>query len=724
MAFNPDAYLAQKAQEQTPQPSGNSGGFNPDAYLASKTTQTTSPEEPGQLEALARSAGTGLTLGAEPAIAGAGAALGAGLAPGASWDDIVKAYKANRDSENAANAAAVKAHPVTSFVGNLAGSIPLALATAGLGEIAEAPAVLSKLPSGVLGLGKAVGTGAAYGAANAVGSGISAGKDAGQIGADAVNDSLAGGLTGGVLHGAFGVGKGVAGAIGDSDTYNNFVNAVKHTMDGVKITGRSAGEGVKNIVADAAENLGLGLRDTNKSTGATLGNVRRAMTDAGETRNTQPTLASIKTAIDSLNKSEDPEAAKDAAFLQNYYDNLSKGKEQDLTTNDIIPEKTIAGKASAQDKIDAATAAMEAKENALPKGVQTQVVPSTDDAGNPFLNILKSTPGEEEGYPNQTISKTLPNTPGVPDQVIPSRLGPDNTQQIRVPSFDPNETPFSKANDIKQTLTQYGGNTEVASPLKTQQAQNMMSGAGKGLNDDILQNPTSGEGPLTQIGQATKDTRLSYDALKTLGLDDTDFQRNPISGEMELTDSADRTLKNRVRQIGAGNDTSAGQNASDQLDKAMDILGQIDPQKAQALNAGVQRAAEINNLYRTGQGALFSKGSLLRTLPVQAGALVGTGLRESGLGTVGSYAGKVVSNVVKGVSNGAISAGAKALNATGNPTAMKLASELATTASKTGAAKNAALFSLMQQPGYRELLKKHVTGLVDDDQNSSTGDSQ
>lgn len=568
----------------------------PQAFNWDKHPEVTSPEEPGQLEAFARGAGSGLTLGAEPAIAGAGSGALAALSPGASWDDIVKAYKATRDSEKGANDKASAAHPVTSMAGNLVGGLPLALLTDGATELGAAG-----------GAAKAAQSGAILGAGAGAGNAISEGKGLSDTAKDAITGAGTGMLTGAALHGAMGAGKELA----NTEAAQNFAKAFKYGTQGTDLVTKAGGKAAQEGISDASQALGMGLRDANKSAGAQLGAVRQAMQAGGQTVDTSPTISGIQKAISNLNASADPDAASDAAFLQKYMDNLTKG------------------------------------------------------------------------------SSTAENPIGI----------------------NPDTTNFDTANQMKQTLTRFGGNAGNNAPLKTNEATNAMSGLAKDLNGNILGSPV-GEGPATQLASATNDSKLSYGALKSLGLDDSDFSRNPLTGEMELNQDADQSLKNKLRQLGRGPDTQAGQNSSDRINNALEQLQQIDPEAAQRLRPQVQQAAEQNALYQKGQGNLLTKSGLLSTAPVQVGNRLGnTGLAQ-GASKVASFAGDTIANAVKGVSNSDLVQGAKSMMATGSPTAYKLASQVADAASKTGTARNAALFSLLQQPGYRDLVKTHIPGLA------------
>jgi hypothetical protein len=130
MDFDPDKYLASKAQE-----------FDPDSYLSSKLVQP-AQEGPSSLESLGRGALQGGTLGFGDEIYGGGSAAVDAVKKG-TLSDFVKDYVAARDDVRKGNDAAKKAHPYLYGTGEVGGSILPTIATgtaipalAGLGATA------------------------------------------------------------------------------------------------------------------------------------------------------------------------------------------------------------------------------------------------------------------------------------------------------------------------------------------------------------------------------------------------------------------------------------------------------------------------------------------------------------------------------------------------------------------------------------------------------------
>lgn len=622
MAFNPDQYLAEKAA----QPS-----FDPDAYLAQKSPE----QDPSELESAVRGAGTGVSLGFEPAIAGAGSAgmqalKDAVLSGKVSIDDIKKNYQSMRNSENKRNDLAQKTNPLSSLAGNVVGGGALALGTGGAGLLPEA--------AEGAGLGaraiNATKVGALAGGASGLGNSVSSGNDLPQtaqnVAGGAALGSLAGpaaevGLTGlkaaasPIANGLNRVGSAITDEVGSSPQLDNFKKAFNYGRMGINTNSKAGAQAAQSGIEDAAEALGLGARDLNKQAGAQVGAAKQALQDSGNTFNATPTLEKIQAAIAKAKTSSNPNAEKDAAFLQKYYDNL-------VGTN---------------------------------------------------------------------------NTPNGPVGINPDAVD------------------FNTANDINKTLTDFGGVSGNGPDLKTTDALNSSKLAAQDLKSQMTGAvPNGTEGPISQLGDANQKASASYKALNALGVDDSSFETNPLTGEKQLTPQGEAKLSNTVRQVGKGSDSQAGQNASSRLNTSLDYLKAIDPDKAASLQGQVQQAGDVHNLVQQAQGNSFTKSGLLQSLPIKGGNFLGrlvstpTNTLEGAVNAgskSASGASKQVSTAIQPLTDTAFSDAAKQLNGSGTGVGMKLGSELAKGIGKNSSQKNAILFSLMQQPQYREALQNHFS---------------
>lgn len=632
-------------------------------------------------------------------------------------EDIKKKYQEARDAEKQANDVAANANPKANLAGELAGG--MALGGSGLlPEAAKGASLAAKLKNAAK-----IGTG--FGAATGLGTSLSSGADLPTTAINTVGGGAMGALTGPALElGAAGlgsigslgssVGKAVQDEVGSSKSLDNFKKAFNYGKMGINTNSKDGAQSAQQGVEDAAEALGLGARDLNKQAGAQVGAAKQALQENGNTFDISNQLAKIKTAIANLQKSNDPGANDDAAFLQKYLDNLIKGKEQEIPYSKLNAPKTVPGTLSSAEKLEAQAAAARAKGLALGKEVNTEITPVTDEeTGTPFDALVK---GNED---KQTAS-VLPQSEGTEDQLVPGSPGTATSKTVRLGGINPQAVDFNTAQDINDTLTRFGGVTDAPTPLNTNTGLNASKLTAQSLKSQLTQSvPEGAEGPASQLQNANQKATASYKALNALGVDDSSFETNPLTGEKILTPQGEAKLSNTVRQIGRGADTQAGQNASSRLNTSLDYLKSIDPDKAAQLQQQVTQAGDVSNLVQQGQGNIFGKG-VTTALPVRAGNFLGRlaatptdSIEGVVSGSAASGASKQVSTAIQPLTDQAFTAAAKQAVSTGTGPGMKLGSELAKGIGKDNTQKNAILFSLMQQPGYRDLLQKHFGNQTD-----------
>lgn len=288
MAFDPDAYLAEKdaaakPAAPTPAPSGSNppsspGGFDPDAYLAEKTAKpsvsppadtSSTPSEPapkiGRLKAGVATTLQGASFGTSDELKGVSGAVGDGIytllhehrLPTTS--EIKKAYTEDRDTERADVAQAKIDYPKQSLATEIAGGFFVPIPGAGAVESAKGVATAAK----ATGLGmkafraaKALAPAAATGALAGVGYQDSGKGDIASAG-DVAKAAGEGAGTGVVVdQGLKAVGRGIkavaTGGRSADELKNRVLNIIGKSPDGAKATPtdraflQKAGEGLMN----------------------------------------------------------------------------------------------------------------------------------------------------------------------------------------------------------------------------------------------------------------------------------------------------------------------------------------------------------------------------------------------------------------------------------------------------------------------------------------------
>lgn len=237
MAFDPDAYLASKADP--------AAAFDPDTYLATRFGGP-AKEEPSGLEALARGAIQGATFGFADEAVGAAESL---LGP--------KTYTEARDESRANFKAAREAHPVLSTVGEVGGGLATSL-----------------FPAGAVFKGTGFAVNAARGAAAGIASGF--GNSEADNAQDMVRDAAKSGLAGAAFGGA-------AGALGEK-----LVRGAPKRVDDRLIQGITGGRATtagKKIYQDAPNVVAVarkfGLDKVAGDAEALLPQARAALKDVG-----------------------------------------------------------------------------------------------------------------------------------------------------------------------------------------------------------------------------------------------------------------------------------------------------------------------------------------------------------------------------------------------------------------------------------------------------------
>lgn len=165
--------------------------------------------------------------------------------------------------------------------------------------------------------------------------------------------------------------------------------------------------------------------------------------------------------------------------------------------------------------------------------------------------------------------------------------------------------------------------------------------------------------------------------------------------------------------LGQGANTEAAQTFADNKKLYGQLKPIADASEKRAFTQQQSPTGGVGDMLSYGVGGLPGVIAKKALLPrVNSTIAVGADKLANGL--------TAATNVGKQIATSDLAQGAKSLLNSQAPGAMKLASELLPALKQTGTARNATLFSLMQQPAYRELLKQHVRGLVPEDNSTPT----
>lgn len=695
MAFNPNTYISQPSK-----------GFDPDSY-AGNTRLPASEEEISAPHAALLGALQGGSFGFADEAEGAlhsplGALKGAlghfGVNYTPTNDEDVKAYAEARDVARKQYESAEAQHPNAYLAGNVGGGVLPAVATGGLGlagEGALGAAKIGALAGGLGGLGSSTAT--------TLGGDIS----------DIKSGAEGGAITGGVLGAGLGIAKagikavgGILGDIGESQAAQTLAKAYKQGAQGTKVVGTKAKEAIEQNALNVAKKLGLIAENVRKGAGEELGAVTQKLAKSDTSTEISDLLNNLSEKVKDLRKSNLPEAQADADKLDSIITNFTQGPEVETPTQ----IGTKAPTPSAKEELENLAKTKSGVDKFF-GGSENPAINETGQAGK--INIGTN----EEPNIQPTLSGAAP-------------LGENNYSIIEIPGtskiglFDKNAGKFIKVMEntsataetpiMGTETTRTGANTNLkfdalqqlkqdfaalsergeSGLLKTQQATNIATQGARGLKTAI-------EEGFPEMTGANAKYSAAKQSLDILGLDNSSFIKDPITGEITLHPQDVSKLTNLVRQ--AETDTSTGITSGNKLTTALDSLAQADPEKVAAIRKAVTEAGENLDLsHKASKIGLFNKLGTFQGNLVQAG---------NRLGLAANKAPEVAAKIV-GATPEQIAQMAEFVAGLGKK-AGGMASKVASMANKDSVGRNAVLFSLQQDPNYRKILHD-ITGVKDE----------
>jgi hypothetical protein len=749
-----------------------------------------------------RGAAQGATFGFADEIEGGLGAAGDVLMGRSTLENIMDSYRANRDASRQQYDIAAERSPTATTLGNIGGGILSGIATAGLGGAGAAANTAGTLQK-ILNASK---VGAAGGAVAGVGTseGDLTKGELGRVAADTVDSTLAGAVIGGGLQGAVQAGKAGLGAAKDAIDFVSDFDLVKRNRDMFKlgwqkqsaVTESGLDELNKNaddVTRSLTEKIRLGI----KQAGDNIEEAENLGKSKGVKFNFEEQIGQLKEQIETLKNLDDPTAAKNAKILEDYLDNLLKGKEEIVPVqySKYTPEKKVEATPSARQKLEAE--AEKLTENARIKGenarfniqesedgkfislVRTSDEPisnaeravkapdsfTTKQVPNEKVLIVKDNtpkakerlqlklielkkknpdktyelrhdknegvyeivdtspktvvdeviPGEisldrnpEGSYKTNLNVKTVDNTPGTPETRIPAQRGPivEETASRRVGGINPKEVEFQKALEIKDTLNKYSGTSRGAPMLDDQGAINTVKQV-TGQIDEQLKQSTE------ELRGANNQYQAMSQIFEILGIKPKDYVKDPVTGELKkLKVRAVNKVENAIKNVAVEN--KSGRSAAQKVDEVLKRLELVDPEGAKQLRGQIQTVSR--NLDLADQARKFNIANPATWL--KSGTLK--------LSNVGGLGARKVSDVVggglksisdatpqqlKSITQDLVRAGGKKL---------KLVQPLMDAMKKDSVGRNAAIFALLQNPEYREILDEYI----DVNQSGKTDDTE
>jgi len=598
------------------------------------------------------------------------------------------AYQQHRDESRRAYDAAEEANPKTYFAGNLAGglvsglAIPiggsanLAKAAATAGGEALAKTTLAKAMLNAGGLGAVGGLGAseadsAYGMAK---------------------DTALGGLIGSSVGAAFhGTGKGL-GALAKTDTGKQFARGVDGTITFGKEAFRKVGDEVRDFSGQVGEKVKQAIIDESKLKQEVI----KAADASGEKYNSTNVVDEIIKSINempkSINKYQTADRARALESLENFKANQGVVKET-KTFKPVERLGSVDEELSALQKLQLEAEKEVASANAMGENISHEFIPSKDGKYITKLTKSETAPTKVEqlmpikengkivdyklesgdsGPIINTKTHTVENIPGSPGYSKIKIQPPEITKT----TSGPYQSNASDLDHLNKTINQLANDQNIGeAALKNQ----LLKGGG-----EIA---TFANKSIPGVEKTNKNLQNLIEAQRVFNAGDG---LDEYGNVMKLAPLFEAWEKN----------SSSGNNARYTLRKGLDALKEVHPGMADEIEKLGMDLAERSDLV----GANNVPISLNRNLGEMARRVSGQASNAIGLGVgavKNSVPGKMLSKTIDFAPD-AINKLATHLESTGEK---RFAPLLRNISNQTEPKRKALMFSLMQQPGFRELFK-------------------
>jgi hypothetical protein len=612
-----------------------------------------------------------------------------------SRDLYEKVVKENREADKLAQ----ERSPIAYTMGNLTGGLVTSLATgAPLSPLSQATN-LGKI-------GNAAFAGTLGGAATGLGMSEANILDGeyGKALTDTVEGAGIGALVGGGLQGGLIAGKGmlkggkkVVDSIADTEFAKKIKDSFTTGLDAVNLITEKGKLAVYKNLKDISTKYGDKLAFLKKIKGDNVGAAEKAAASSKVKLDINEEIDLIKRAIDELEGLNNPNVEGDIAILKNHLDNLLQGKYNKgvpVEYTKITPAKTVTEKLPNQTSFDTdykvnpisslkdtpknkklleqklalLKAQNKLKTRQTGESVEYELV---HDLENEYYHLVEKVKKQVESViPGEEITKVLP--------VKGERIIRTTSEPFRDPStaFNPKEMPFGEAENLKNFLNQITGVTENSPQrLIDLNATATAKQAAKGISDKAKQ--------VESVKSALDESAKTYKILELLGID----KKQVVNGKLTA-----KGKRNLIRVIDTMTEKGKeGLEKREMFESAKKLVLELAPELADELIPQVEKASRQNYLARE-----VSKFS-----PLNPSTYFKAGL--PGVANITGLAAKKVTNQVKDWTPDLVKDLARKA-ATGSPRMKKIALELSDVLKKDGVGRNAAMFSLLQDPQTRQMV--------------------
>lgn len=578
-------------------------------------------------------------------------------------------YKEVRDEARAREKLAMETHPKTYMAGTAVGG--MAIPGGITGQVGRGAGFGKNVLKGAM-------TGGTLGGVS--GFGTSEAETLPELAIDTVTGMGAGTLAGLAFPALQGS---VTGGLNLAKTSGNFlfgkpIEALKKEAQGTKLFGEGAATTIGKQMTETGKKVGTQMQNRAARLAKLKNRILKRAEERGVKIDKDKLDAMLKEKLEYQPESNLPEVDREISALQKILRDVSEGK--------LVKKKIVGPKKTKQQQLFKVEELKRAEQRAIESGVDPNdietVFESTGFDDGEVAAVIRQAIRDEDG--NITGYKKLYST------YVPEKEIPEFAQKTKIVQEPPRDLTSPKQADILrkdvQTRTQLG-----SSPYKTDEAQRLA---------------------LTTTKEIRNLIRDKIPALEPT--DDAIYAINnaaDILGIKDLRNADPRKMMEKfVTVVKAQQDNIATAKAKQLADDFIGALEQGDPKFAKQVSNDIKKFADLVDL----------KGMIDKTLSwtqtFQTGRKIGT--------TAGALAGRGIHNVKHGTRELVQQTPdwfrnmAEKTAALGTESAQRLAADLMRVAETDAKARSAVLFSIMQNPDYRQMLQK-VGDMVEKDESEN-----
>lgn len=329
----------------------------------------------------------------------------------------------------------------------------------------------------------------------------------------------------------------------------------------------------------------------------------------------------------------------------------------------------------------------------LPKVTKPKTLEEPLPMEEPDFDLVKG-----DNYKTKASFKTVLNTPGVPEQVVETVGQPKIVREMQRERLTPQLAgDYAQARGASDTFGDMAGLLGREATLSNPAVKNIAKEGYGGIETQLREQ-------FPAYKKAAEDSRNTYKILEYLGFKkDIDFTVDPITNKIQM---APKSINKPFKQLyNVESESIPGFSASERLTQAMNVLKGFNPELANSLETKVRQSAkdfdyaQMARNFTITNPATYMKGGIIRAGNF-AGQMTPEIVKKGAAGAM---------NLIKRASSADLASMSEDLMAKGGVSA-KLGRVLQEASKKDNIGRNALIFSLAQNPEFRQEMEALFPG--------------